>query len=43
MIGDKGRTAWQKATGYGRRPHAETAMFRCKALIASSLRAMVSS
>ncbi len=39
MIRDKGRMAWQKATGYGRRSHAETAMFRYKALIGSSLRA----
>ncbi len=38
-IRDKGRMAWQKATGYGRRSHAETAMFRYKALIGSSLRA----
>ncbi len=39
MIGDKGRMAWQRATGYGRRSHAETAMFRYKAIIGSSLRA----
>ncbi len=38
-IRDKGRMAWQKATGYGRRSHAETAMFRYKVLIGSSLRA----
>jgi hypothetical protein len=38
-IQDKGHMAWQKATGYGRRSHAETAVFRCKALIGSSLRA----
>jgi len=38
-IRDKGRMAWQKATGYGRRSHAETTMFRYKALIGSSLRA----
>jgi len=31
--------AWQKTTGYGRRSRAETAMFRYKALIGSSLRA----
>ncbi len=37
MIGDKGRMAWQKATGYGRRSHAEPAMFPYKALIGSSL------
>ena len=39
MIGDKGRMSWQKAVGYGRRSHAETAMFRFKAIIGSSLRA----
>ncbi len=39
MIGDKGRLGWQKAVGYGRRSHAETAMFRYKAIIGSSLRA----
>ena len=39
MIGDKGRMGWQKAVGYGRRSHAETAMFRYKATISSSLRA----
>jgi len=39
IIGDKGRLGWRKATGYGRRSHGETAMFRCKAIIGSSLRA----
>ncbi len=39
MIGDKGRMGWQKAVGYGRRSHAETAMVRFKAIIGSSLRA----
>ncbi len=39
MIQDKGRMAWQKAVGYGRRSHAETAMFRYKAIIGSGLRA----
>jgi len=39
MIGDKGRLAWQKTVGYGRRSHAETTMFRYKAIIGSSLRA----
>jgi transposase len=39
MIGDKGRMGWQKAVGYGQRSHAETAMFRYKAIIGSSLRA----
>ena len=39
MIRDKGRLGWQAAVGYGRRSHAETAMFRYKAVIGSSLRA----
>jgi len=39
MIGDKGRLTWQKTVGYGRRSHAETTMFRYKAIIGSSLRA----
>ncbi len=39
MIQAKGRLGWQKAVGYGRRSHAETAMFRYKAIIGSSLRA----
>ncbi len=34
-----GSGGWQKAVGYGRRSHAETAMFRYKAIIGSSLRA----
>ena len=37
-IRDKGRLGWQMAVGYGRRSHAETAMFRYKAIIGSSLR-----
>jgi transposase len=39
LIQGKGRLRWQKAVGYGRRSHAETAMFRYKAIIGSSLRA----
>ncbi len=39
MIQAKGRLGWQKAVGYGRRSHAETAMFRYKAIAGSSLRA----
>ncbi len=39
MIGNKDRIGWQKAIGYGRRSHAETAMFRYRAIIGSSLRA----
>jgi hypothetical protein len=39
MIQAKGRLGWQKAVNYGRRSHAETAMFRYKAIIGSSLRA----
>jgi len=41
MIRDKGRMAWQNATGYGRRSHAETAMFRYKAITDGSLRARI--
>ena len=39
MIRDKGRMGWQKAVGYSRRSHAETATLRYKAVIGSSLRA----
>ena len=39
LIRDKGRMAWQKATGYGRRLLGETAMSRYKALIGRGLRA----
>ena len=39
MIRAKERLGWQKAVGYGRRSHAETSMFRYKAIIGSSLRA----
>ena len=39
MIQAKGRMEWQKAVNYGRRSHAETAMFRYKVNIGSSLRA----
>jgi len=35
----KGRMAWQKATSYGMRSHADNAMFRYKAIIGSSVRA----
>ncbi|RYJ02500.1 MAG: IS5 family transposase [Acetobacteraceae bacterium] len=39
LIAEKGRMAWQKATGYGRRSLAETAVGRYKAIIGSKLRA----
>ena len=39
LIAEKGRMAWQKATGYGRRSHAETAVGRYKGLIGPKLRA----
>ena len=39
MIAEKGRMGWQKATGYGRRSLAETAIGRYKHLIGSTLRA----
>ena len=35
----KGRMAWQKATGYGRRSLIETAIGRYKSIIGSRLRA----
>ena len=38
IIAEKGRMAWQKATGYGRRSHAETAVGRYKAIIGPKLR-----
>ncbi len=38
FIAEKGRMAWQRATGYGRRSHAETAVGRYKALIGPKLR-----
>ena len=39
LIAEKGRMAWQRATGYGRRSHAETAVGRYKGLIGPKLRA----
>jgi hypothetical protein len=39
MIMDRGRLAWQAATGYGRRASVETTMGRYKALIGPRLRA----
>jgi transposase len=39
IITEKGRMAWQKATGYGRRSLAETAVGRYKAIIGPKLRA----
>jgi len=39
VIKDKGRLGWQKAVSYDRRSHAETAMFRYKAIVGSGLRA----
>jgi hypothetical protein len=41
IITEKGRMAWQKATGYGRRSLAETAVGRYKAIIGSKLRARI--
>ena len=38
-IRSKGRMGWQKAVGYGRRLHAETAMSRHKAIVGRDLRA----
>ena len=39
LITEKGRMTWQKATGYGRRSLAETAVGRYKAIIGPKLRA----
>jgi Transposase DDE domain len=39
LIAERGRKAWQKATGYGRRSLAETAVGRYKATIGPKLRA----
>ena len=39
LIAEKGRMAWQKATGYGRRSLVETAIGRYKLTIGSTLRA----
>src|SRR4051794_8772837 len=41
IIAEKGRMAWQKATGYGRRSLAETAIGRYKAIIGPKLRARI--
>jgi hypothetical protein len=39
VMAEKGRMAWQTATGYGRRSLGETAVGRCKHLIGPKLRA----
>jgi hypothetical protein len=39
LVAEKGRMAWQKTTGYGRRSLVETAIGRYKALIGPRLRA----
>jgi hypothetical protein len=39
VMQEKGRLGWQKAVGYGRRALVETAMFRYKTLVGSTLRA----
>ena len=39
FIAEKGRMAWQRATGYGRRSHVEAAVGRYKAIIGPKLRA----
>ena len=38
-MAERGRIGWQRATGYGRRNHAETTMGRYKHLIGPKLRA----
>ncbi len=39
LIAERGRMAWQRATGYGRRSLAETSVGRYKAIIGPKLRA----
>ena len=39
FLAERGRIAWQRVTGYGKRNHAETAMSRYKHLIGPKLRA----
>ena len=39
LMAEKGRMGWQRATGYGRRNHVETAMGRYKHFIGPKLRA----
>ncbi len=39
LMADRGRIGWQRATGYGKRNHAETTMGRYKHLIGPKLRA----
>jgi hypothetical protein len=39
LMAERGRIGWQRATGYGRRNHADTAMGRYKHLIGPRLRA----
>jgi hypothetical protein len=41
LIAEKGRMAWQRATGYGRRSLAETAIGRYKGFIGPKLRARI--
>ncbi len=38
-MANRGRIGWQRATGYGKRNHAETTMGRYKHLIGPKLRA----
>src|SRR3712207_4130752 len=39
LIAERGRMAWQRSTGYGRRSLAETAVGRHKAIVGPKLRA----
>ena len=39
ITANRGRIGWQRATGYGKRKHAETTMSRYKHLIGPKLRA----
>ena len=41
LMAERGRIGWQRATGYGKRNHAETTMGRYKHLIGPKLRARI--
>lgn len=41
LMAERGRMGWQRAAGYGKRNHAETAMGRYKHLIGPKLRARI--
>jgi len=39
LMAERGHMGWQRATGYSKRNHAETAVARCKHLVGPKLRA----